>query len=104
MHIQFIKSPSRGALSMLARRSPGQPDLEQNPPAAIGLVQGNLAEMVAAADIAEKAAQVKVEEIRGVCPQHFTMIAIYGDTAAVECALKDIAGRFEIPWASAGQR
>lgn len=96
MNIQFIKSPSRGALAMLARRSAGIENLEQHPPAAVGLIQGNLAEMVTAADVAEKAAQVRVEEIRGVCPQHFTMIAIFGDTAAVEFALREISEKIRV--------
>ena len=56
----------------------------------IGLVQGKLIDMVAAADLAEKAANVEVEEIRGVCPQHFVLLALYGDTASVEAAIKAI--------------
>jgi microcompartment protein CcmL/EutN len=50
--------------------------------------------MFVAADIAEKAANVKVEEIRGICPQHFTMIAIFGDTASVDEAINDITQAF----------
>lgn len=99
MNIQFIKSPSKGALAILARRSPGMPELAQERPDAVGLVQGTLAEMITAADIAEKAAQINVEEIRGICPQHVTMIAIYGDTAAVEFALREIADKFKAPLA-----
>jgi microcompartment protein CcmL/EutN len=60
----------------------------------VGLVQGQLAEMLMAADIAEKAAQVAVEEVRGICPQHITMIAVFGDIAAVEAALKAIQQHF----------
>ena len=37
---------------------------------AIGLVQGRMIEMVVAADIAEKAVGVTVEDIRGSCPQN----------------------------------
>lgn len=54
------------------------------------MVQGRLADMIRASDIAEKTSDVQIEEIRGICPQHFTMIAIYGDVAAVETALKVI--------------
>jgi ethanolamine utilization microcompartment shell protein EutS len=95
MKIEFIKSPSPGAMAILARRSTGMPDAVPQTPGAVGLVQGALAEMIAAADIAEKEATVQVEEIRGVCPQHITMLAIYGDIAAVECALKAIKERFQ---------
>ena len=93
MKIEFIKSPSSGALAILARRS--TTDSAPGQAGAVGLVQGALAEMIAAADIAEKAASVWVEEIRGVCPQHVTLIAIYGDIAAVEHALRSIEERFK---------
>lgn len=93
MKIEFIKSPSPGALAILARRS--TTDSAPGQAGAVGLVQGALAEMIAAADIAEKAASVRVEEIRGVCPQHVTLIAIYGDIAAVEHSLKVISEKFK---------
>lgn len=95
MKIELIKSPAPGALAILARRSTGQADSVPEHPGAVGLVQGALAEMITAADIAEKTATVQVEEIRGVCPQHITLIAIYGDIAAVECALKAVSERFQ---------
>lgn len=93
MKIQLIKSPSPAVLSILANRRGGQAGVMPEKPGAVGLVQGNLADMITAADIAEKAATVNVEEIRGVCPQHITLIAIYGDIAAVEFALKEVSER-----------
>nr|WP_246517042.1 BMC domain-containing protein [Clostridium aciditolerans] len=57
---------------------------------AIGLVQGKLIDMIYAADIAEKAVGVTVEDIRGLCPQHMVLIGIFGDTASVEAALNEI--------------
>lgn len=57
---------------------------------AIGLVQGRMIEMVCAADIAEKAVGVTVEDIRGSCPQNMILLAIFGDTASVESALSQI--------------
>ena len=57
---------------------------------AIGLVQGRMIEMVVAADIAEKAVGVTVEDIRGSCPQNMILLAIFGDTASVESALAQI--------------
>ncbi|MGI6065158.1 MAG: BMC domain-containing protein [Bacillota bacterium] len=93
VRIQFIKSPSPGTMAILARRRTGHP--EGKPvPGAVGLVQGPLADMIAASDVAEKAAQVEVEEIRGVCPQHVTLIGIFGDIADVETALKAVTAYF----------
>ena len=60
---------------------------------AIGLVQGRLIDMVCAADVAEKAVGVTVEDIRGSCPQNMIMLAIFGDTASVEAAIEEIRQR-----------
>jgi len=57
---------------------------------AIALVQGRMVEMVSAADIAEKAAGVIAKDIQGNCPQSMLMLAILGDTASVEMAVKEI--------------
>ncbi|MPW25514.1 BMC domain-containing protein [Alkalibaculum sp. M08DMB] len=62
---------------------------------ALGLIQGKLSEMILAADIAEKSASVKVLEIKGICPQHFTMIALLGDTSSVNVALESITKLFD---------
>ncbi|HID26230.1 MAG TPA: cytidylate kinase, partial [Methanosarcinales archaeon] len=51
-------------------------------PDAVGLVQGQVSAILAASDIAEKAAAVQVAEIKGMCPTHMTLIALYGDTSA----------------------
>jgi microcompartment protein CcmL/EutN len=55
---------------------------------AVVLIQTQLADLFMMADAAEKNANVLVMEIRGICPQHFSMIAIFGDTASVEAALE----------------
>jgi len=91
MDIRIIKSPTNGTIEMLNRRkSLTQTNEESKQYDTIGLVQGKLIDMVAAADLAEKAANVEVEEIRGVCPQHFALLALYGDTTSVEAAIKVI--------------
>jgi ethanolamine utilization microcompartment shell protein EutL len=88
MDTKIIKSPSRGTIELLdKRRTQQRPHGESERYDAIGLIQGKLIEMVVAADIAEKAANVFVEEIRGLCPQHFSLLAIFGDTASVEAAI-----------------
>lgn len=91
LRIRFIKSPTQNTVALLAQRvSPERRERILGKWDAVGLVQGPLADIFAAADLAEKTANVVVEEIRGVCPQHMTMIAIFGDTASVETALKAI--------------
>lgn len=87
MDIQIIKSPSKGVLKMLGRRINDAKFFDNFICDSIGLVQGKLTEMLVVADIAEKSADVIVEEIRGICPQHFTMTAIFGDTSAVKAAV-----------------
>lgn len=94
MDIEIIKSPSDGVVEMLQRRSSAKNFFENKVWDTVGLVQGKLSEMLVAADIAEKTANVRVEEIRGICPQHFTMIAVFGDTASVGEALNSISQTF----------
>lgn len=90
MDIRIIKSPSAGTVDILLRRKGS--DRNTLPPCtdAIGLVQGKMIDMVVAADIAEKAVSVTVEDIRGSCPQNMILLAIFGDTASVESALAQI--------------
>lgn len=96
MDYRIIKSPTEGTKNLINRRREsrkivgGMKDYD-----AIGLVQGKLIDMVVAADVAEKAANVEVDEIRGVCPQHFTVLAIFGDTASVETAINVIKENIE---------
>lgn len=59
---------------------------------ALGLVQGQLADIYTAGDIAEKAANVWIAEVTGMCPQHMSMICVFGDVAEVAEALKAVNG------------
>jgi hypothetical protein len=90
--IQFIKSPRENTVKLLTRRM--HPDAQKNilgkKWGAVGLVQDHLPNLFAMADIASKQANVVVEEVRGTCPQHITMMAIFGDTASVRAALDSI--------------
>jgi hypothetical protein len=97
LKIQFIKRPTQSTLKMLFRHSGtlrGQ-DPEASYCEAVGLVQGPLADIIAAGDVAEKTSGVLVEEIQGICPQHFTMIALFGDTSAVAVALTAIGEKID---------
>ncbi len=90
MDVRIIKSPSQGTLEILERRKGSGKSTALDQVDAVGLVQGKLIEMVVAADIAEKAVGVTVEDIRGSCPQNMILLAIFGDTASVESAIAKI--------------
>lgn len=98
-NVQLIYSPTKSTLEMLKARMPkrcrdvleGDSSLNIS---AVGLVQGKVIDMMAAADLADKVAPVFVSELYGLCPQHISMLAIFGDTEAVSSALKSIEERF----------
>lgn len=90
MDFRLIKSPTEGTKRALIKRIGAEGKEIIKNIDAIGLVQGKLIEMIYAIDIAEKAAGVIVEDIKGTCPQHMTLIAILGDTSAVESAIEEI--------------
>lgn len=89
LNIQFITHPGPGVIEILMSRmgAGGKKTLEVIDFSAVGLVQGRLVDMMYAADIAEKAADVHVFDLKGNCPQHLTMIGIFGEVAAVKAAL-----------------
>lgn len=95
MDIRIIKSPSEGTINILLRRKGTGPNTLPPCLDAVGLVQGKMIEMIVASDIAEKAVGVTVEEIKGSCPQNMILLAIFGETAAVEEALENIKRNWE---------
>ena len=95
MEFRIIKSPSTGTLDILMRRMGTGVSEELRDADAVGLVQGRMIEMICAADIAEKAVGVVVEDVRGSCPQNMILIAIFGDTASVEAAIQEIKRKAE---------
>lgn len=92
LRYRVIKAPSLALLRMIGRRA--SPEVRERIVKekwdAVALVMDNLPNLFFYADVAEKRANVLVEEIWGICPQYFTMIAILGDTASVEAALSAI--------------
>lgn len=90
MEYRIIKSPSQGTMEILTRRKGSGAAKTFEHPDAIGLIQGRMIEMVCAADVAEKAVGVTVEDIRGNCPQNMILLAIFGDTASVQAAIEEI--------------
>lgn len=95
MEFRVIKSPTASTIDILMRRMGTGVDKDALCVDAIGLVQGRMIDMICAADIAEKAVGVTVEDIRGSCPQNMIMIAIFGDTASVESAIDEIKRSLE---------
>ena len=95
MELRIIKSPSPGTIDILMRRKGSGNNQIPECVDAIGLVQGRMIEMVVAADVAEKAVGVTCEDIRGSCPQNMILLAIFGDTASVESALREIKRKAE---------
>ena len=104
--IKTINSPSKGTINIILRKIHDESiksKLENGTYNSLGLMQGPLAEIIVAGDIAEKASNVDVAEIPGVCPQHITMIGVFGDTAAVSEALKAV-NKLEELFADSGER
>lgn len=95
MDFRIIKSPSAGTMDILMRRVGTNTSADLRTADAVGLVQGKMIEMICAADIAEKAVGVTVEDVRGSCPQNMILIAIFGDTASVESAIQEIKQKLE---------
>jgi ethanolamine utilization microcompartment shell protein EutL len=93
---EIINSPSQGTLAILRRKTLEKDIFAQSAAArieAVGLIQGQLAQIVVASDIAAKGADVAVSEIAGSCPQHVTMIALFGSTSAVRAAMNAVMGK-----------
>jgi ethanolamine utilization microcompartment shell protein EutS len=95
MDMRIIKHPSKGTIDILYRRKGSPRDVLPENIDAIGLVQGKVIEMIVASDAAQKSVDVTVEDIKGNCPQHMIMLAIFGETAAVETAMSAIKDRLE---------
>ncbi len=98
LNIQFITHPGPGVIGILMTRmsTSGRKTVEMIDFSAVGLVQGRLVDMIYASDIAEKAANVQVFDLKGSCPQHLTMIGIFGEIAAVKAALDAIGAEEDL--------
>jgi hypothetical protein len=91
---RIISHPSPGVFEFLRQRvgAVGKKVFAEAeiPFTAVGLIQGKLIDMIAAADVAEKAGDVRVFDLRGLCPQHITMIGIFGDISDVKASIEAI--------------
>lgn len=93
MDFKLIRSPSTGTKKILLKRIGLNKDYDEFD--AIGLIQGKAIDMIYAVDVAEKSANVIIEDVRGLCPQHFVLIAIFGDVSSVETAISEVKLKFE---------
>jgi ethanolamine utilization microcompartment shell protein EutL len=95
IRMELINAPTENTIRRLCRRMLFLKQEERSEIAskrwgAVALIQGPVAEIFAAADKAEKSANVVVQEIVGNCPQQIVVMAIFGDTSAVQAAIKAI--------------
>jgi len=92
MNKRIINAPAPAIVTMLKRRMPSElrSHLDDIRIDAIGLLMLPVADLYFFADVASKSASVVVSEIFGNCPQHITTLAIFGEVAAVNEAMRII--------------
>ncbi len=90
---RIIYNPSKFVLNMFYRKmnADSRAELEGRSFEAIGLFQTTVAGVLYYGDRVFKTSNVYPVEIAGSCPQHITTLAFFGDTSAVETAMKMIA-------------
>ena len=91
--IKTINSPSQGVVNILLRKINDdhiKDNLQKGLINSLGLIQGQLSEIIVAGDVVEKASNVNITEITGMCPQPISVIGVFGDTASVSEALKAV--------------
>lgn len=93
MEQRIIYNPGQACLEMFYRKmsKATKDELAGHYFNAIGLVQTSVAGVLYYADMAAKSSKVFPVEIAGSCPQHITTLALFGDTSAVEMAMRAIA-------------
>lgn len=89
LSFQLIVKPSPSCRAMILRRMVrgGREEAEAGSWGAALLVQGQVAEIIAAVDVGTKAASVVAAELVGNCPQHINTVAFLGTVADVKQAL-----------------
>jgi hypothetical protein len=86
---ELIVKPSDTARRMMLRRVPSSEKkrIETARWGAVLLLQGQVAELVAAVDDGVKRAPVEAVEILGNCPQHIQTVALIGGIAECRASL-----------------
>ena len=90
-----MKTVSDGTKKIVARRVRGE-DMEEmfRKYPAMAVINGNVADLIYASDLAQKASGVEVFEVLGNCPQHMTCLALLGNAAAIDEAVARIQAEF----------
>lgn len=98
MKIDIIQAPSKAFIGMLMNNinSGAKEEVQLGKWGAVGLVQAHLIELYCAADMAEKASDVKAVLVSGNCPQHVQMLALFGNPAAVKAAIDKIRNYYRV--------
>ena len=93
MEQRIIYNPGKACLEMFYRKmtKATKEELSSHSFNAIGLIQTSVAGVLYYADLAAKSSKVFPVEIAGSCPQHITTLALFGDTSAVETAMRAVA-------------
>lgn len=89
MNAHLVVKPTEACRRIIERRMGARKDeaMEKASWGAVLLVQGPVAEILAAVDVATKASSVAAGEIVGNCPQQVNTIAFVGAVADVKLAL-----------------
>ena len=89
---RIIYNPGKLSLQMFYRKmSPeSRKDVEAHHFNAIGLFQTSVSGVLYYADRVAKTSNVLPVEIVGSCPNHITTLAFFGETSAVETAMRTV--------------
>ena len=84
---RIIYNPGKLVMKMFYRKESRQ-ELAERKYDAVGLFQTTVSGVLYYADRVAKVSNVYPVEINGSCPQHIITLAFFGETAAVETAMK----------------
>lgn len=89
---RIIYNPGKLVMSMFYRKmnQESRQALQEKKFEAVGLFQTTVAGVLYYADRVVKTSNVYPVEINGSCPQHITTLAFFGETSAVETAMKAV--------------
>lgn len=95
---RIIYNPSKLVMNMFYRKMnvESRTELQDRKYEAIGLFQTSVSGVLYYADRVFKTSNVYPVEINGSCPQHITTLAFFGDTSAVETAMKMIINEEQV--------
>lgn len=95
---RIIYNPSKLVMNMFYRKmnTESRAEIQGRKYEAIGLFQTSVSGVLYYADRVFKTSNVYPVEINGSCPQHITTLAFFGDTSAVETAMKMIINEEQV--------